>query len=1413
MHARVIRCGFYASLMLHALLVRIYVGCEEMGYARKVFDEMYEKGLVVWSYVIGGYVKVGLFDKGLEVFGEMLKVGVVPDEVVMVSEVKGVAGLGALDVGIWVHGYIVKRRIVVDVKLGTALVNMYAKCGCIEKAKEAPATRTSTNTSMGDGVDPQTKSYVDVAMNEIRQSLAALTSTIAAIGGPNNQLVNPNVGRQANQFSRLAKVEFLKFQGNNVRDWAFKCDQFFAVDNTPEGEKTAIIQRFGSVFEDPMAALKNAKYEKNAKEYQDVFDTLLCRVDISPEHAVSLYLGRLATEFEISVRMFKPRTLVDACYLTNLQEAPLEAVKKKNMLIVSNNISRFNYGSGSDTVSKPPLLALPSTNNYGKGNRNITYKTPCEGQLFSLVVLADEVKVDEEFMDAEDELVELVNDELIPQISLNALSGVGSFQTLRVIGLVAGQHELYILVDFGSTHNFLDLHVAKRLGCNTRSTYPLSVSVTGDRQLITRNELACYFRGSTKTEVQWMNERKQIQKMETAPQGELRILSVYPNTGLTLMTASLGKKDDDTINDSLEEVIKSFKDVFKVPKQLPPTRSHDHRIPLLSGTQPINIRPYRHPPVQKDAIELMVKELLESGVIKHSQSSFASPVVMVKKKDNSWRMCVDYRQLNKSRIKDKFPIPIIEELIYELHGAAVFSKLDLRSGYHQIRMSEDDIAKTTFKTHEGYYEFLVMPFGLTNAPSTFQSLMNEVFREFLRKFTLVFFDDILVYSRCLEEHVQHLTKVLSKMGEHSLFAKKSKCVFGNSHVEYLGHVISAQGVSTDPTKVQAMQSWPIPENVKQLRGFLGLTGYYRRFIKDFATLKIDASGVGIGAVLQQEGHPIAYLSRTLSSRHQAILKYLLDQRITTPAQMKWLPKLMDFDYEVAYKKGKDNIVADALSRKEGDNECFSINVTTISTEFYDKEGKVKKHYSWVNSQLLRKGKLVVGNTDQLRKQVKKLVKECLVCQQYKPDLSAYPGLLQPFPIPKLTKYAHFIPLTYPFSAVHVAQAFLDNVCKLHGMPESINSDRDKIFLSLFWKELFRLLKVKLQMSTAYHPQSDGQTELKNGKIAELWYNSNYHSAIKTTPFEALYGQPLPVHVPYMGGMSRVDVVDRTLKAREKVVQLLMFHLERAQNRMKQQIDKHRSERDEIHHVVNQNLYRGVFGSDANLYAQDIQYHIGHDISRRVSGYIFETIEFCAKDLGFAKASVSVTVSLLWIVDSECDRLIVVDRGTRSVPFSLISLNRGSFDVIVGMDWLSKRKFVIVCHEKVVEIPLEGSRKLRVQGERTLGAAKALMNAKVNEPKVGDISVVRDFVDVFPEDFSGLLPQRQVEFRIDLVHGATLVAKSPYRLAPLEMQELSEQLRELQDKVLELLRKEKLYAKFTKSEAVKNWEVPTTPSEI
>ncbi|GJV33804.1 putative mitochondrial protein [Tanacetum coccineum] len=234
-------------------------------------------------------------------------------------------------------------------------------------------------------------------------------------------------------------------------------------------------------------------------------------------------------------------------------------------------------------------------------------------------------------------------------------------------------------------------------------------------------------------------------------------------------------------------------------------------------------------------------------------------------------------------------------------------------------MFEDDIAKTTFKTHEGHYEFLVMPFGLTNAPSTFQALMNEAFRQFLRRFTLVFFEDILVYSSTKEIRVEHLRLVLQTMRMHKLYAKKSKCVFGADHVKYLGHIITSHDVATKPTKIEAMQAWPTPKTLKQLRGFLGLTGYYRRFVRDYAIIsqpltalkknafkwdekaQMDfeelkkamvyapvlqmhdfevplvvetyASGLGIGAILQQNGHPIAFMSKTLADKHQSLSTY------------------------------------------------------------------------------------------------------------------------------------------------------------------------------------------------------------------------------------------------------------------------------------------------------------------------------------------------------------------------------------------------------------------------------------------------------------------------------------------------------------------------------------------------------------
>jgi hypothetical protein len=276
--------------------------------------------------------------------------------------------------------------------------------------------------------------------------------------------------------------------------------------------------------------------------------------------------------------------------------------------------------------------------------------------------------------------------------------------------------------------------------------------------------------------------------------------------------------------------MEKYQDIFSEPTTPPPSRECDHTIPRLPEAKVVNQRAYRLPHHKKNIMEKLIEELLRNHIIRPSKSPYSSPAILVKKKDNTWRLCIDYRKLNLQTIKNKFPISVIEDLLDELCGAKIFSKIDLRSGYHQIRMQEQDIPKTAFNTHIGHYDYLVMPFGLTNAPATFQALMNSLLAPFLRKFALVFFDDILIYCASEADHIKHLQIVFEVLKKNNLSAKLSKCSFGQKQVEYLGHIIKAEGVAIDPVKIEAIAKWPTPANVSQLRSFLGLAGYYRRFI-------------------------------------------------------------------------------------------------------------------------------------------------------------------------------------------------------------------------------------------------------------------------------------------------------------------------------------------------------------------------------------------------------------------------------------------------------------------------------------------------------------------------------------------------------------------------------------------------------
>ena len=744
----------------------------------------------------------------------------------------------------------------------------------------------------------------------------------------------------------------------------------------------------------------------------------------------------------------------------------------------------------------------------------------------------------------------------------------------------------------------------------------------------------------------------------------------------------------------------------------------------------------------------------------------------MKKKDGTLRMCIDYRQINKVTVKNKYPLPRIEDLFDQLKGAGVFSKIDLRSGYYQLRVKDVDVLKTAFRTRYGHYEFLVMPFGLTNAPAAFMDLMNRVFRPYLDQFVVVFIDDILVYSKDEQEHEQHLKIVLQTLREKKLYAKLSKCDFWLKEISFLGHIVSAEGIRVDPVKIEAVVNWKPPRSVTEVRSFLGLAGYYRRFVKGFSviaspltkllrkgvlfewsdkcqnsfeqlkemlveapiltqptsgkeyTLYSDASCIGLGCVLMQNEKVVAYASMQLKLHEQNYpthdlelaavvfalkiwrhylygekcriytdhksLKYLLTQKELNLRQRRWLELFKDYDCIIDYHPGKANVVADALSRKamaalsfqhsewrladdgailaqlkaqpvlkqmirdaqkndeemqkkvqmvrDGDKTGFSIK--EYGSLYFqdrlcvpcDKELKKKLLFAAHNTVFTMHpgGNKMYQDLKQqywwkgMKRDVTEYVSKCLTCQQVKAEHQVPTGLLNPLPIPqwkwdnitmdfvsglpltqqkhdsvwvivdRLTKSAHFIPVRIDYSMDRLAELYVDEIVRLHGVLLSIVSDRDSRFTSKFWKELQSALSTRLNFSTAFHPQTDGQSEMliqvledmlrgcvmeftgswdRYIPLIEFAYNNSYQSSIGMTPYEALYGRRCRTPVYWTELNEHKVIGPDIIKDTEAKVQVIRQRLKAASDRQK---------------------------SYADLKRKDIEYEVGDKVFLKVS---------------------------------------------------------------------------------------------------------------------------------------------------------------------------------------------------------------------
>ncbi|GJU93041.1 putative reverse transcriptase domain-containing protein [Tanacetum coccineum] len=520
-------------------------------------------------------------------------------------------------------------------------------------------------------------------------------------------------------------------------------------------------------------------------------------------------------------------------------------------------------------------------------------------------------------------------------------------------------------------------------------------------------------------------------------------------------------------------IVQDFPKVF--PEDLPglpPTRQVEFQIDLVPGAAPVAWAPYRLAPSEMKELSEQLKELSKKGFIRPSSSPWGAPVLFVKKKDGSFRMCIDYQELNKLTVKNRYLLPRIDDLFDQLQGSSVYSKIDLRSGYHQLRVREEDIPKTAFRTRYGHYEFQVMPFGLTNAPAVFMDLMNRVCKPYLDKFMIVFIDDILIYLKNKQEHEEHLKLILELLKKEEF-----------------------EGIHVDLAKIESIKDWTSPKSPTEIRQFLGLAGYYRRFIEGFSKIAKPMTK------LTQKKVKFVW-----GDKQESSFKLLKQKLCSTPILALW--------YTEARKL--ENIKNEDVGGMLIQNAKFPEAIRTEKLEPRT-DGTLCLWQGWVTCFV-----------DLRTVIMQSLLKSKFLSSQVPRNVSRRNEAI----LVALMKAGHrhlsiFIPMKETDPLEKLARLYLKEVVTRHGIPVSIICDRDPRFASNFWRSLQKALGTSLDMSTAYHPQTDGQSErtiqtledmlracvidfgngwVKHLPLVEFSYNNSYHASIKAAPFEALYGR-------------------------------------------------------------------------------------------------------------------------------------------------------------------------------------------------------------------------------------------------------------------------------------------------------------------